>query len=173
MRIEAEGCVLRPLRGGDVPAITRACQDPEIARWLPHLPHPYRATDAREFVAHATAQEREITLAIADDADTLVGVVNVRLTDAPPTVGYWIAPGARGRGIATAATSAIARWTFAVHAPARIALHVEPENRASVRVAEKCGFVRLPGMIKGLEDRDLWVFQLARPTHGSPTDTAT
>jgi RimJ/RimL family protein N-acetyltransferase len=169
MRIEAEGCVLRPLRDGDVPAITRACQDAEIARWLPHLPHPYRTTDARDFVAHATApgiEDREVTLAIADAADALLGVVNVRLTDAPPTVGYWIAASARGRGIATAATSAITGWTFATHGPARIALHAEPENHASIRVAEKCGFVRLPGTIKGLDDRDLWVFQLARPAHG-------
>jgi RimJ/RimL family protein N-acetyltransferase len=166
MRIEAEGCVLRPLRPGDAPAITRACQDAEIARWLPHLPQPYRAADARDFIARATELEHEVTLAIADDTDALVGVVNVRLTDAPPTVGYWVAAGARGRGLATAATSAITGWTFATHGASRIALHAEPENHASVRVAAKCGFVRLPGTIKGLDDRDLWVFQLARPGHG-------
>jgi RimJ/RimL family protein N-acetyltransferase len=166
VRIEAEGCVLRPLRDADVPAITRACQDLQIARWLPHLPQPYRTVDARSFVAYATErgiEDREVTLAIADDDDTLLGVINVRLTDVPPSVGYWIAPEARGRGVATAATSAIAQWTFATHDPARLALHAEPANHASVRVAEKCGFVRLPGTIRGVDDRELWVFELARP----------
>jgi RimJ/RimL family protein N-acetyltransferase len=57
---------------------------------------------------------------------------------------------------------------FATHGSARIALHVEPENHASVRVAEKCGFVRLPGTIKGVEGRDLWVFRLARPRRAPP-----
>jgi hypothetical protein len=30
-------------------------------------------------------------------------------------------------------------------------------------VAEKCGFVRVPGSIKGGDGRDLWVFELQRP----------
>jgi hypothetical protein len=30
-------------------------------------------------------------------------------------------------------------------------------------VAEKCGFVRLPGRIRGGDGRDLWVFELLRP----------
>jgi RimJ/RimL family protein N-acetyltransferase len=166
MRIEAKGCVLRSVRDADVPAITKACLDPEIVHWLPHLPQPYGVDDARAFIAQTTeghALGREVTLAIVDDDDALLGMVGVRLTEDPPTVGYWLAPEARGRGLATAATRALSDWTFATLAPVRLALHAEPANHASRRVAEKCGFARVPGIIKGGDGRDLWVFELQRP----------
>jgi RimJ/RimL family protein N-acetyltransferase len=165
VQIEAEGCRLRSVREGDVQAIARACQDHEIARWLPHLPHPYRVEDARSFVELATGGRehgREWVFAIVDGTDTLLGVINVRLSEDPPTVGYWLAREARGRGIATAATIAISRWTFETFQPPRLALHAEPENLASVRVAEKSGFMRVPRTIRGLDDRELWVFELPR-----------
>lgn len=166
MRVEAAGCTLRPLRESDVQAIARACADPEIARWLPHLPHPYRVADAQVFVATATAGRDQNAFAIADETDALLGVISVRLTAEPPTVGYWIAREARGRGIATAATVAISQWAFETFQPPRLALHVEPENLASRRVAEKSGYVRVPGTIRGLEGRELWVFELQRAGEG-------
>jgi RimJ/RimL family protein N-acetyltransferase len=164
MRVEAEGCTLRRLRESDVRAIARACADPEIARWLPHLPHPYRIADAQIFVA--TAGREQDAFAIVDETDALLGVISVRLTAVPPTVGYWIAREARGRGIATAATVAISQWAFETFQPPRLALHVEPENLASLRVAEKSGYVRVPGTIRGLEGRELWVFELQREGEG-------
>jgi RimJ/RimL family protein N-acetyltransferase len=167
VQLEAEGCWLRPVREGDVHAIARACSDPEIARWLPQLPSPYRVEDAQSFVEHATdarAHGRECAFAIVDESDTLLGLISVRLTEVPPTVGYWMAREARGRGIATAATVAISQWTFETFQASRIALHAEPGNLASMRVAEKAGFVRVPGSIRGLEGRALWVFELQRGT---------
>jgi RimJ/RimL family protein N-acetyltransferase len=166
MRIDAEGCTLRPAVEADVPAIARACLDPEIVQWLPHLPQPYEPDDARRFIAQADAwrrEGRELSLAIVDSGDILLGMIGLRLTDDPPTIGYWIAPEARGRGIATAATIALAGWTFERFGSARLALHAEPGNLASVRVAEKSGFVRVPGLIRGADERDLRVFELARP----------
>jgi RimJ/RimL family protein N-acetyltransferase len=163
--IEIDGLTLRPVCEADVPSIARACGDPEIVRWLPHLPQPYGVDDARIFVAQAIegrALGREHSFAIVGDTGDLLGVVGLRLTDDPPTVGYWIAPEARGRGLATAATGALSAWAFATLGPSRLALHAEPDNRASCRVAEKCGFERVAGTIKGADDRDLWVFELRR-----------
>jgi RimJ/RimL family protein N-acetyltransferase len=164
--IEADGCSLRPVCETDVPSIVRACNDPEIVRWLPHLPQPYDTGDARSFVAESNegrALGNEYSFAIVGEHDDLLGVVGLRLTVDPPTVGYWIAPEARGRGLATAATTAVSAWAFATLGSSRIALHAEPDNIASRRVAEKCGFLRVPGTIMGADDRDLWVFELARP----------
>ncbi|RVT42142.1 GNAT family N-acetyltransferase [Sphingobium algorifonticola] len=59
-----------------------------------------------------------------------------------PEVGWALAQAAQGRGIATEAVEAIVRWADAhVDAPCTRCI-IEPENEASIRVAEKCGFVR-------------------------------
>jgi RimJ/RimL family protein N-acetyltransferase len=166
VRIDVDGLALRPAVERDVAAIAAACLDAEIVRWLPHLPQPYQAADARRFIAQADAwraQDRELSLAIAGPDDALLGMIGLRLTDDPPTVGYWLAPGARGRGVATAATIALARWAFERYGMPRLALHAEPFNTASVRVAERSGFMRVPGVIKGADHRDLWIFELERP----------
>lgn len=39
----------------DVPAITEACNDPDIALWLP-VPVPYTEDDARAFLDHIAAE---------------------------------------------------------------------------------------------------------------------
>jgi RimJ/RimL family protein N-acetyltransferase len=173
MEIAADRCVLRPVTEADIPAIARACAEREIAHWLPHLPQPYGIEDARSFVAQAIewrALGREFSLAIidADDGATLLGMVGVHLTVDPPTVGYWVAAEARGRGIATAATRAITAWAFETFDPACIALHAEAANLASCRVAEKAGFVRIPGTVWGAADRELAVFEVRRDRPEQP-----
>ena len=61
-------------------------------------------------------------------------------------IGYWQAPGARGRGYATRAAILVTRWLFQLGA-ARVFLTVVAGNEASVAVARRAGFVfeeRLP-----------------------------
>ena len=54
-------------------------------------------------------------------------------------IGYWLAPDARGRGLATAAVSLLAEWGFDQLGLARIEFAILPENVASQRVAERVG----------------------------------
>ena len=67
---------------------------------------------------------------------------DVDLDDRRAAVGYWLAADARGRGIATHAVRLIARWAFAELALARLEITCGPDNEPSLRVAERCGFVR-------------------------------
>lgn len=53
---------------------------------------------------------------------------------------YAVHPWARGRGVAVAAVLAICDFLRRNDIGARAAIRVDPENAASVRVAEKCGF---------------------------------
>jgi RimJ/RimL family protein N-acetyltransferase len=136
---------LRPFRDDDVPAIAAACADPQITRFTVGVPHPYTQEDARAYVERA---EREWShgqgrpLAIADaDTDELLGAIEVRLGE-EGSIGYWMAPAARGRGIATRALVLLSRWAVADGGVERLALTTHPENLASQRVAEKAGFVR-------------------------------
>ena len=166
MRIVADGYVLRPWTDADVPALVEECRDPEIVRWLPNIPQPYTDADARSFIAHASESASSgdrAEFAIVDEHDVLLGSAGMRLREIPPSIGYWVAGSARGRGIATAATRALTAWAFETLGATRIALYAEPGNLASQRVAGKCGFVRVPGAVKREADRELWVFELAAP----------
>jgi RimJ/RimL family protein N-acetyltransferase len=60
--------------------------------------------------------------------------------DGAPEVGWALAPWAHGQGFATEAVRAALAWSDAHIRPARSVCLIHPENAASLRVAEKCGF---------------------------------
>jgi RimJ/RimL family protein N-acetyltransferase len=66
----------------------------------------------------------------------------VELPEQRAAVGYWLAAHARGRGVATHPTLLLARWGFERLGLERLELTCAPDNPASQRVAERCGFTR-------------------------------
>ena len=56
------------------------------------------------------------------------------------SIGYWLAGEARGQGYISRAVRVLARWAFDDLQLARLELTADPENIASQRVAERCGF---------------------------------
>lgn len=159
MRLEDGEVALRPRTEADVPAITEACQDPEIARWT-QVPSPYTEEDAREFVR--TAPDAQAIV----DARTgeLLGTVGWRWVDGNVQVGYWVKRESRGRGVAARALRMLSRWAFEELGAIRVQLVVEPENEASIRVAENAGFQR-EGFLRAYielkgERRDVFMYAL-------------
>ena len=140
VRLEDGDVVLRPFVDEDVPAIVAACQDPEIPRWT-SVPTPYTEADARAFLMGAPSVH---TFAVVDrDTGALLGSVGFQVLDhSRATFGYWVAREARGRGVATRALRLLVRHAAYEHGLARLQLIVEPENVASIRVAENAGFQR-------------------------------
>ena len=57
-------------------------------------------------------------------------------------LGYIVAPGARGRGVAAAMLRQLTRWAFAEAGALRAYLLIDTANVASSRVAERCGYVQ-------------------------------
>ena len=55
-------------------------------------------------------------------------------------IGYWVAAGARGRGVATRATRLLAEWAREALGLTRIEVLPHKDNGPSRRVAEKAGF---------------------------------
>jgi RimJ/RimL family protein N-acetyltransferase len=141
--------LLRPWRQADVPGMVQAFSDPVMQRFS-WRSAPYTETDAREFLAdqeEARLHGHELNFALAGprDQDVLLGALSlyeVRLDQGCAAVGYWLAPGARGRGAATHAVRLLARWAFAGLGLARLELTCGPDNDASQRVAGRCGFSR-------------------------------
>ncbi len=141
--------LLRPWRQTDVPAIVLAFSDPLMQRFSWRT-GPYTETDARDFLAEQEAGRMrgdELNFALVDphDQDVVLGAVS--LYEVCPDhgragVGYWLAPEGRGRGAATQAVRLLAQWAFAELGLARLELTCGPDNEASQRVAERCGFSR-------------------------------
>ncbi len=142
-----EAVLLRLPRDLDAPAIAAACADPEIARWVP-IPVPYTLADAEAFleiVADGWATGRHATFAIEDRASGgLVGMIGLDGGAVPEraSVGYWLAPAARGRGLATRAVRLVAAWAFADPVLERLELTTLVGNDPSGRVAIRAGFRR-------------------------------
>jgi len=60
--------------------------------------------------------------------------------DGMPEVGWAFSPHAHGRGIATEAVQAVMAWGDKNFGGKTTCCIIKPENLASIRVAEKCGF---------------------------------
>ncbi len=85
-----------------------------------------------------------IVFAIESDG-RLAGVIDlkhVNWASKVAEVGYWVAPWARGRGVASQATRAISLWAIRDRDFERVELFAATGNSASQRAAEKAGFVR-------------------------------
>jgi RimJ/RimL family protein N-acetyltransferase len=139
--------LLRPWERRDVPAMTAACQDPEIPRWTV-VPHNYTERHARDFISHSAGDReagREIALAVVDGEDRVLGALgmsNFDWTDMKGEIGYWMAPEARRRGVGSRATRMLAEWAVAELGLERVELLANPENEPSQRLAERAGFTR-------------------------------
>jgi RimJ/RimL family protein N-acetyltransferase len=139
--------VLRPPSAADLDAVVAACADAEIPRFIPLIPVPCAMEDAvvwLEAVTRAWTESDERTFAIfyEEGHGELQGVVTVGLRDGG-TVGYWLAPWARGRGVMSESVRAAVKWACEEHGVTRLLLMTHPENVASQRVAEKAGFRRV------------------------------
>lgn len=135
---------LRPWRPDDADAVFVACQDAEIQRWTT-VPSPYAHADAVEYVtevAPAVWKDGGAVFAVVEHGDDVpVGSIGAHaFFDGVAHVGYWTAPGARGRGFTSDALRTVTRWFLRDREAARVELVVEPANLGSVRVAESAGF---------------------------------
>jgi RimJ/RimL family protein N-acetyltransferase len=149
--VVADEVTLRPWSADDTGALIQRINDPEVAIFLDMVPQPYTPEDAREWLAITAEGWRAGTAATfaihAKGIEGAAGGIGVRflgeLEEGSAEVGYWVGAEARGQGVATAATVAVARWAFeAAPGLARLQLRADVDNVASNRVAEKAGFTR-------------------------------
>lgn len=139
---------LRPLRPGDLRAVVEGCTDP-VTQLYTRVPSPYTEDDGRAFITGAPGRRllgEAIDLAIAGvPGDGLVGVIGIMMDVHDPDrgeIGYWVGPRHRGRGVAARALALMSRWALTDGGMARLDLQAALGNGASIRTAERCGFVR-------------------------------
>ncbi|WP_020555188.1 GNAT family N-acetyltransferase [Embleya scabrispora] len=147
--LHAGPITLRPFTADDVEDTRTACADEVIQRWIP-LPRPYTLETSVDWCTKTAHTLREsgdgIHFAISDPADgRLLGAVGLKRTDwqeLVSEVGYWIAPWARGRGIAARATHALGRWLLTEQGFERLELKAAVGNIPSRKTAIKAGLHR-------------------------------
>jgi RimJ/RimL family protein N-acetyltransferase len=152
MEVRGERVVLRPWRLEDVPAVTAACQDAEIRRWLAFVPQPYTEEDARFYIQDCLDAGEDRTPFAITDAETgeVIGSIEMRINRMlTGHIGYWLAAQARGRGLTAEALLALSHWGFDELGLGRVELVTDPDNIASQRVAEKAGF-RREGILRSI-----------------------
>jgi RimJ/RimL family protein N-acetyltransferase len=148
-RLLAGDLLLRPFSAIDIEENQVACADPLIQQWLP-LPRPYTRQDSADWCTKTSHSLREsgdgIHFAIVDaDTDRLLGTAGLKKTDwrgLVSEIGYWVAPWARGRGIAAEATRTIGHWLLVDRGFERMELAAATGNLASQRTALKAGLQR-------------------------------
>lgn len=135
-------------RESDIPAVLAACQDEETQRWVP-LPRPYTRANAEFFVRsycpHGLASGQYSVWAVRPTPTAaLIGVVEVRRDERPgsASLGCWLEPGSRGRGVMHEALVAVTDHALDPGGLglARLRWEYLPGNEQSRRLAEGVGF---------------------------------
>lgn len=173
---------LRPLDGRDVEAVYRTVSDPLAQRRLPWPDPEISERRARDIVVRAGRTWLDGTMAkfVAVEVATgrVVGDVLVRPEwggTSQAMLGWSVLPEYRGRGYAKRTVRLAMRWAFGQAGYERLIAGVEPDNAASLKVAEAVGLRRegvaagaLPPLVAGPR-RDCVLFGVLR---GEWTDEA-
>ena len=152
---------LEPLGPQHVPALAELVLDPDVLRYT-RVPEPTPPGLAETWIARYENGRAEGTregFAIVDEDGEFLGLAVVpRIDREARTVelGYVVAPAARGRGVATETLRRLTEWTFDELDALRIELLISVGNEASIRVAERCGYVK-EGVLRSMHfKQDLW-----------------
>ncbi|MEO8706974.1 MAG: GNAT family N-acetyltransferase [Kofleriaceae bacterium] len=151
--LRTERLVLRRFRAGDVDDSLAYRDDPELARYLPHIPQPFTRADAEAFVTTNMTEPWATlpTFAVVLD-DRVIGTVNFNVDPATRTamIGYAIARAHWRIGIATEAARAAIAWAVAEHGLVEVWASTKFDNIGSRRVMEKLGMIEA-----GRDDREV------------------
>jgi RimJ/RimL family protein N-acetyltransferase len=151
MTIETARLVMRLHRLDDFDASAAMWADPEVVRHISGVPSTREQSWARllRYRGHWTLLNYGYWVVEETTTGEFVGEVGFAdyhramepSLDGMPELGWALRGQHHGKGYATEAVRAALRWGATFFAPAtRIASMITPENVASVRVAEKCGF---------------------------------
>ncbi|MEJ0086950.1 MAG: GNAT family N-acetyltransferase [Pseudomonadota bacterium] len=155
MRLDCGSCVVRDWDLADKPSLLRFANNRKIWRNLTHrFPHPYTEADADSWFSRLAGRAGQFNWAIEVDQLAVGGIGTDRgegVYAKGARFGYWLCEPYWGRGITTAAVRAVVDHVFSRFDLVRLEAPVFEWNPASMRVLEKCGFVREGVLRKSIE----------------------
>ncbi|MBV8987454.1 MAG: GNAT family N-acetyltransferase [Solirubrobacterales bacterium] len=147
--------MLREYAERDIPEILIAYQDdPELHLRIGES-HPPSGAELGRRAERAEAERiagTHVRLTIlSPDSDICRGQLSVHGVDwdhARAELGIWLAPQARGRGMATESLRVASRWLLGPCRLERLQILTEPDNEAMIAAARSAGFV-YEGVLRG------------------------
>lgn len=145
--METERILLRPWRESDAEALFKYASDPEVgprAGWPPHKNVEESLGIIRTVFGTETmwaVELKETSEAIGCVGYLPASASNLKIENDQCEVGYWIAKPYWGKGICTEAMRLVVDYCFHVKGFTVLWGDYFPENPASGRVMEKCGFM--------------------------------
>lgn len=146
MRLSCGKSTVREWARSDKAALVRFANNRNVWRNLTHMfPHPYTEADADWWFSFLARMPEPTSWAIEVDG-LAVGSIGVTLKEGvyakSADFGYWLGEPYWGRGIMTEAVKAVSTHAMRRFGLIRLEAPVFEWNPSSMRVLEKCGFVR-------------------------------
>lgn len=138
--------VLCPWNDADVPQQLEAFADPVFeaySDWAPRHDGEARQRMVDQEQARLRGDQIDFAIAGPHDRQLLLGGASlngVNPTEGRASLGYWLTPAARGRGVASHTVRLISWWALETLQLARLEITCGPDNTSSQRVAQQCGF---------------------------------
>jgi len=146
MNLDCGKCLVRDWRVTDKESLVRFANNRKVWRNLAHrFPHPYTAESADSWFALLAGRQLPTHWALEIEGVAAGGIgidPGEGIYAKNAVFGYWLAEPFWGRGIMTSAVRCTVEYVFAHFDLARLVSPVFEWNPASMRVLEKCGFVR-------------------------------
>ena len=146
VRLDCGRCVLRSWREGDANSLVRHANNYEVWRRLRDgFPHPYTRADAEWWIIFARQQDPQTHLAIEVRGEAVGGIgleLGSDIERRSAEIGYWLGEAFWRKGITTAAVRAMTSYGFEALDLTRICAVPFASSSTSIRVLEKCGYVR-------------------------------
>lgn len=145
MRLELSRCTVRPWAVTDLDALVLHANNRHVSVHLrDRFPFPYEREHGRKFLDWIVQQPSPTVWALEVDG-VAVGGIGIELHSdverVSAEIGYWLSESVWGRGIMTEALQAVTAQVFGKFDLTRIYALPFADNRASVRVLEKAGYL--------------------------------
>ena len=172
--IGLEGWALRAWRDDDAAALAEHAGNVKVWRNMSDsFPHPYTLQIAQHWVQRGHVDFGGDHWAVVFN-DMAVGGAGLHQQAAQfrcnAEIGYWLAESRWGRGVTTHVAATLTTRAFANPEITRVFAPIHAHNTASMRVAEKCGFVqeslKRKSAIKAGQVIDRVVYARYRPDGG-------
>lgn len=146
MHVITPSCTLRDWIPDDAGSLVRHANNPRVAAMMRDaFPSPYTPEDAHRFISIATGPTPNLFLAIDIKGEAVGGIGIHPLDDVKrrsAEIGYWLSESLWGKGIVTDAVGSLVPVAFERYDIVRLQTGIFSNNPASMRVLEKCGFIR-------------------------------